>query len=201
MHSATHIVTRQPSLNKTLGSGFQNLYALRHSLLWLICIYNFKAQNIYTLLWMYFTILIKLYILYYTIDQPPESINHISYVGLYLLMVTSLMFWKKGYQDPKPILETMITKPKAVEKKLLWNQNRPDLGQQWYNPWKPAKTQELGNMETHVPFLGNLSNLLMVGTVETYGNLRNLTGKKILCTSGREKWLLSKSVRYPEEIS
>ena len=33
------------------------------------------------------------------------------------------MFWKKGYQDPKPILETMIAKPKAVEKKLLWNQN------------------------------------------------------------------------------
>ena len=42
------------------------------------------------------------------------------------------MFWKKGYQDPKPILETMIAKPKAVEKKLLWNQNRPDLGRQRY---------------------------------------------------------------------
>ena len=33
------------------------------------------------------------------------------------------MFWKKGYQDPKHDLETMIVKPKAVEKKLLWNQN------------------------------------------------------------------------------
>ena len=69
------------------------------------------------------------------------------------------------------------------------------------NPWKPVKTRELGNMDTHVPFLGNLTKSHMVGTVETYRNLRNLTGKKILCTSGREKWLLSKSVRYPEEIS
>ena len=69
------------------------------------------------------------------------------------------------------------------------------------NPWKPVKTRELGNMDTHVPFLGNLTKSHMVGTVETYRNLRNLTGKKILCTSGREKWLLSKSVCYPEEIS
>ena len=67
------------------------------------------------------------------------------------------------------------------------------------NPWKPVETRELGNMETHVPFLGNLTNLNVMGTVETYGNLKNLLGEKKLFTSRGEKQLLSKSVCYPEE--
>ena len=49
------------------------------------------------------------------------------------------------------------------------------------NPWKPTKTWELGNMDTHVPFLRNLTNLLVVGAVETYRNLqkpKKSNGKK-----------------------
>ena len=41
------------------------------------------------------------------------------------------------------------------------------------------KTSETpGNLGTwHVQFLGKLTNLHVMGTVETYGNLRNLLGK------------------------
>jgi hypothetical protein len=35
------------------------------------------------------------------------------------------------------------------------------------NPWKPVKTQELGNLDTYVPFPGNLTNLNSVETSET----------------------------------
>ena len=42
------------------------------------------------------------------------------------------------------------------------------------NLWKPPKTQEPGNLDTHVPFPGNLTNIYMVGTMETYRNLINL---------------------------
>ena len=47
------------------------------------------------------------------------------------------------------------------------------------NPWKPPKTRELGNLDTHVPFPGNLTNIYAVGTVETYRNLRNLLKKNV----------------------
>ena len=35
------------------------------------------------------------------------------------------------------------------------------------NPWKPVKTRELGNLDTHVPFPGNLTNLYSMETSET----------------------------------
>ena len=42
------------------------------------------------------------------------------------------------------------------------------------NLWKPLKTQEPRNLDTHVPFPRNLTNIYMVGTMETYRNLINL---------------------------
>ena len=42
------------------------------------------------------------------------------------------------------------------------------------NPWKPMKTREPGNLDTYVPFSGNLINLSGVETSETYGNLYQL---------------------------
>ena len=35
------------------------------------------------------------------------------------------------------------------------------------NPWKPVKTWELGNLDTYVPFPGNLANLYGMETSET----------------------------------